>query len=550
MQMKYLFAIALIFMILFSASIPVYASHVKRTQPTADEKRVFDKIFERLEKHDELLETNIDDVKGSLSEPMQIFFSCRGISGKSVESVTIDVSTQFISFDENLAVQHVEGMLGGIYIWDCKAVKNSYTLTIECKNLLMLNPNFMAKEETETNEKKIISMAENEVMAYHEFLHGQLLINAMKDNSDSLGWRKDACRFFASNGNVIDYSPSDAEHEIITGLELKFLSELIGQNDGVLVVKTIDNAVGSNAFTEVIAKFEELGDLVERGFFVFARTINLDGAEVLVSTEMKTVSVSAVLHDQQKDGVVRMFIMPKASVSNARIELAVDDAVKSLGSEFVFTARVHNMQKTDIVGNVMLIIDGLKIGGKDLSVSGDQALTVAFTWRSSDKEPSIHSAKVDGYSKVSNEVSIITFDRLVSAITQSDVVIAEQSVTDSRTGKEVIVAKPERISAIISSDIEDDVRLFAPDGTLIIGEEGLVDVGENEKLIEVGGQTLAVIYTDLNDKLRFLSVKSVQGLPLSQGEWVMKSVDMTGLDRDAKIKYYISYNKTGQVNLA
>ncbi|MGH9877612.1 MAG: hypothetical protein ACRD5H_08235, partial [Nitrososphaerales archaeon] len=167
-----------------------------------------------------------------------------------------------------------------------------------------------------------------------------------------------------------------------------------------------------------------------------------------------------------------------------------------------------------------------------------------------DKEPSIHSAKVDGYSKVSNEVSIITFDRLVSAITQSDVVIAEQSVIDTRTGKEVIVAKPERISAIISSDIEDDVRLFAPDGTLIIGKEGLVDVGENEKLIEVGGQTLAVIYTDLNEKLRFLSVKSVQGLPLSEGEWVMKAVDVTGLDRDAKIKYYISYNKTGQVNLA
>ncbi|MGH9922958.1 MAG: hypothetical protein ACRD38_09415, partial [Nitrososphaerales archaeon] len=491
--MKYLFAITMIFMLLFSASVPVYASHVKRTEPTADEKRLFYKIFERLENHDKLIETKIDGIKQTLSESAQIFFSCRGISGRAVESVTIDVSTQFISFDEKVAGQHVGGMLGGMYVWDCKAVKTSYTLTIECKNVIMLNPSFMAREETETNEKKIISMAENEGMLYHEFLHGQLLINAMKDNSDTLGWRKDACRFFAQNDNVIDYSPSDAEHEIITGLELKFLSELIGQNDGVLVVKTIDNAVGTNAFTEVIAKFEELGDLVERGFFVFARTINLDGAEVLVSTEMKTVSVSAVLHDQQKDGVVRMFIMPKASVSNARIELAVDDAVKSLGSEFVFTARVHNMQKTDIVGNVMLIIDGLKIGGKDLSVPGDQALTVAFTWRSSDKEPSMHSAKVDGFSKVSNEVSIITFDKLVSAIMQSDVVIAAQSVSDTRTGKEVIVAKPERISAIISSDIEDDVRLFAPDGTLVIGKEGLVDVGENEKLIEVGGETLAVI---------------------------------------------------------
>ncbi|MFY3741037.1 MAG: hypothetical protein HMLIMOIP_001484 [Candidatus Nitrosomirales archaeon] len=548
--MKYVFAIAIIFMLLFSASIPVYASHVKRTQPTADEKRLFDKIFERLEKHDKLLETKINDVKESLSEPMQIFFSCRGISGKSVESVTIDISTQFVSFDENVASQHEEGMLGGMYVWDCKAVKNSYTLTIECKNLLMLNPSFMAREETETNEKKVISMAENEVMAYHEFLHGQLLINAMRDNGDPLGWRKDACRFFAGNGNVIDYSPSDAEHKIIGGLELKMLSTLIEQNDGILVVKTIGKEAGTRNFTEVIAKFEELGDLADRGFFVFARTINLDDAEVLVSTEMKTVSVSAVLHDPEKDGVVRMFIMPKASVSNARIELEVDDAVKSIGSEFVFTARVHNMQKTDIVGNVMLIIDGLKIGGKDLSVPGNQALTVAFTWRSSDKEPSMHSAKVDGFSKVSNEVSIITFDRLVSATVQSDVVIAAQSVTDARTGEEVVVARPERISAIIADDVEYGVSLFAPDGTLIIGEEGLVHLGENEKLIEVGGQTLAIIYIDLNEKLRFVSVKSVQGLPLSEGEWVMKSVDMSGQDGDAKIKYYASYNETGQVNLA
>jgi len=549
MSMKYFFVIVMIFILLFSASIPVYASHVKRTQPTADEKRLFDKIFERLIEHDRLIETKINDVKGSLSEPMQIFFSCRGISGQSVESVTIDISTQFISFDEKVAGQHVGGMLGGMYVWDCKAVKTSYTLTIECKNILMLNPNFMAREETETNEKKIISLAENEVMLYHEFLHGQLLINAMKDSSDSLGWRKDACRFFAGNDNVIDYSPSDAEHRIIGGLEMKVLSKLTAQNDGILVVKTIDKEVGTRNFTEVIARFEELGDLADRGFFVFARTINLEGAEVLVSMEMRTVSVSAMLQDPQKDGVVRMFIMPKASVSNARIELKVDDAVKSLGSEFVFTARVHNMQKTDIVGNVMLVIDGLKIGGKDLSVPGDQALTVAFTWRSSDKEPSIHSAKVDGFSKVSNEVSIITFDRLVSATMQSDVVIAEQSIIDARTGEEVIVARPERISAIISSDIEDHVRLFAPDGTLIIGEEGLVHVGENEKLIEVGGQTLAVMYTDLNEKLRFLSVKNTQDLPLSEGEWVIRSVDTSGQDTDAKIKYYASYNKTGQANL-
>jgi len=139
-------------------------------------------------------DTKINDVKRSLSEPIKIFFSCRAMKDKEVESVSIDVSTQFFGFDERLAEQHREGMLGGMYIWDCKAVKDSYTLTIECTNLLMLNPNFMVREETEKDEKKVIAIAENEMILYHELLHGQLMMNAMKDSSDSLGWRADTCR--------------------------------------------------------------------------------------------------------------------------------------------------------------------------------------------------------------------------------------------------------------------------------------------------------------------------------------------------------------------
>jgi len=54
MRRKYLLVIALAFMIIFSASIPVYASHVKKSQPTEVEKRLFEKILDRLEEHDAL----------------------------------------------------------------------------------------------------------------------------------------------------------------------------------------------------------------------------------------------------------------------------------------------------------------------------------------------------------------------------------------------------------------------------------------------------------------------------------------------------------------
>lgn len=546
MHVKYLIAISLAFMILFSASIPVYASHTRRVQPTEDERRLFEKIFDRLEAHDEMIDTKIADVKDSLSKPVKIFFSCRSINTRSVQSVTIDVSTQFVSFDEKLAEQHREGMLGGVYIWDCKAVKDSYSLTIECTNMLMLNPTFIVKEETETGEKRLIAMAENEMTLYHEFLHGQLMINAMKDNSDALGWRADACRFFADNGNLVDYSPSDSSHEIISTLELEYLAKLIEQRRGALIFKTIDNQVGAGRFTQVMADFEELGELVELGFFVFARTVNLEGVEVLVSKEAQTVSVSASLQDQENDAIVRMYIMPRMSFSDARIELEVDDAVKSVGSEFVFTAKVHNTQTTDLQGSVTLFIDGSMIGGKQLNLPAGRTLAVEFTWGSADEKPSMHSVKVDGFGSASNEVNLMTFDKLLSATVRSDDIVAEQTVIDPNTGKQITVARPNRISAtIMVGETESGINLVAPDGTLVIGKEGLVNkVSNRVNLVEVGGETLIVKYTDLNAKLRFFAVKSTMDKPLQEGEWLMKAVDIAGQDADLKIRYYASYVKT------
>ncbi len=546
MRTKYLIVIALLFMILFSASIPVYATIAKRTQPTEVEKQLFEKIFARLEKHGQLIETKIDDVKKSLSEPVKIFFPCASIRDRVVQSVSIDVSTQFVGFDESLAKQHKEGILGATYMWDCKVVTDRYTMTIECTNMLMLNPSFMIIEDSERDERKIIAMAENEMILYHEFLHGQLMINAMKDSSDALGWRADACKFFDSNNNEIDFSAADPEHKIIPGLQMKYLSKLIEQSGGIIVDKTISKEVGTQKFTQVVVRFEELGKLAKSNFFVFSRTDNLEGAEVLVSDEKQTISVSGKLQDPQNDGTVRMFIMPKIGASNIRIELNVDEPVKSTGSEFVFNAKLQNLQTISIDGSVRLIIDGSSVGSKGFSVPAGKAATVAFTWYGNDTKPSMHLVKVEEVDNVSNEVTVMTFDRLVSATVKGDILVADQSVVDSKTGKKITVARPDRISAtMMVGDAKADFRLVAPNGTLVIGKTGLVDHATNQvKIIEVGGYALIVKYTDLNEKLRFLAVKSAKNVPLPEGEWLVKAVDISGHDADVKIKYYASYVKT------
>jgi len=545
MRTKYLVVIALVFMILFSASTPVYASHTRKTQPTEVEKRLFDKILDRLEEHDQLIETKVDDVKKSLSEPVKIFFSCRATKGKAVDSVSIDVSTQLVSFDEKLAERHKVGILSGLYIWDCKAVKDSYTLTIECTNLLMLNPNFLIKEETEKDEKEIISKAENEMILYHEFLHGQLMINAMKDSSDSLHWREDACRFFNNNNNEIDYSPSDAEHKIISGLELDFISKVIEQSNGIVIVETIDNEqVGAGKFTHVVATFDEIGELAEKGFFVFARSINLEGVDILVSKEEETISVVATLQDASQDGLVRMFVMPKLGLSDVRIDLEIDDKIKSVGSQFIFTAKVQNLKATDTAGSIALSVDGFVIQSKEVSLPANSFKFVAFTWSSNDEQPSMHTARVDGFGRISNEVNVITFDRLVSATVNSNGVVKEQSVIDPETNEKLTVARPDRISASVRIDGNElDIRLIAPDGTIVIGNDGLIDrIRSKAHLIELDEQTLVVKYVDLNEKLRFFAIKASQvDVPLPEGEWRIKAVDMSEQNTNVKIKYYVNY---------
>ncbi len=544
MRARHLIVISLVLLVLFAASVPVYASHTVRKEPSEAESRLFEEIFSRVEKHRDLIEPGIDDVKKSLSEPLKVFFSCRYLDDRNVESVTIRLSTELAGFDEGLATKHKDVLLGAAYVWDCTAIKDRYTLTIECTNKLMLNPDFVTREETETGEKRIVAMAENEMTLYHELLHGQLMINAMQDTGDASGWRADACRFFERNNNEIDYTPSDRGHMVIPPAEDRFLSRLMEKNNGLLIVKTIGRDVGTEKFTQVMASQEELGGLVNVGYYVFARSANIEDTEIVVSDDRKMIQVSGSLQDPTKDGLVRMFILPRLEHAGAKIELSVDDAVKSAGSAFVFSARVQNLQPTDITGSLTLFVDGVSAASSRINLSKGEITTMDFVWKNNDEQPAMHSVLIDGLGSVSNQVTVMTFERFVSASAIGHGTIVEQLVFDTLTGSEVVLARPERISATVAVDDREgyDVRLFAPDGTLVVGMDGKVSSkSERASLVEVGNQNLVVKFKNLSDRLVFLAVKSTGGDSLPAGDWTVKTVDASGHDLDSKIKYRVSY---------
>lgn len=546
---KHLTILVLASMILFSASVPVYATHIKKTEPTADEKRLFEKIFARLESHADLMPVQVDDVRKSLSEQVKIFFSCRPFKDRAVESVTVNVRTQFASFDSGLAEKHKTGVLSGMYVWDCKAINDRYTLTIECVNIVMLNPDFLIKEETETDERKIVAIAENEMVLYHELLHGELMIDAMKDSNDNTGWRKNACSLFANNNRELDYAPSDGEHKIISGLELDYLARVVKQQDGVLIIKTIDRRnVGKSDFTQVIATFDELGTLAKSGFFVFARAVNMESVNILVSTSEETIAISGSLQDANNDGIVRVFVLPKVIssnvTSNVKLHLDVDDTLKSRGSEFTFTATVQNLQSSDIGGTIRLGIDGKIVASQNVDVPANKEKDVRFVWKSDDLAKSKYVATIDGFNTASNKVNVFTFDKLESRTVNSNGIVTEQVIVDPDTRERISVAKPSRISAmIIVNDDDTEVLLIAPDGTSVIGNDALInEVGSRVHLVTVNDQTLAVKYTELNERLRFLAVKTtLRDVPLPSGEWSIKAVNPDGSDADTRIKYYVNY---------
>ncbi len=547
MYAKHLIAFAIAAMILFSSSVPVYASHIKKMEPTADEKRLFEKIFARLNVHASMMQVPIDDVKKSLSEAVKIFFSCRSLNYKDVDTVSVSVSTQFASFDPSLAEKHKTGILSGLYVWDCKAVKDRYSLTIECVNTLMLNPDFLSKEEVETNERKIIAMAENEMVLYHEFLHAELMIDAMKDVSDGSGWRKNACNFFADNNNELDYAPSDGDHKIISTLELDFLAKLIEQKNGMMVTKTIDRkSVGSGEFEQVVATFDELGVIAKNPFYVFARAVNIEDVEILVSAEKETIAISGYLRDAGSDGIARLFVIPRTTFSSVKIELSVDDALKSKGSEFVFTARVQNQQDSYVSGVIRLGIDGMVVASQEVDLPANSEKKITFTWKSNDVIPAKHVAAIDGFDNASNEVTVFTFDKLESKTVRSSGTVADRAIIDPDTNEIISIVRPNRITAMIIAGSNDDnieVQLMAPHGTTVIGKNALViDVGSRVNIVKVNGQTLAVKYTELNERLLFFAVKTtVSDLPLPSGEWSIKTIGSDGNDADTRIKYYVNY---------
>ena len=168
-----------------------------------------DKLNESITKG--LVPHPVNDTINTFSTPFTTEINCSTVDDKEVDKVLINVTTELVKWNATEAAK-VGDRLAGVYLWNCDITIENNTKMVNCTNYLMLDPSYVSR-----NNKSDFGRIVNAKLLYHELLHGQLLIDEMKAGSD---WKNETCKCNFS------LDPVDSEHNVIPGLESKFLKNL------------------------------------------------------------------------------------------------------------------------------------------------------------------------------------------------------------------------------------------------------------------------------------------------------------------------------------
>lgn len=244
--------------LLFTDLVSVYGTY---DPPTKQEYDLFNQVLADFKKLD-ITKKDVSDVISTFEKPLVITFPCNSDDLNNL--VVTVINTKLARFNDT---QNPEGVVtGGTYTWQCTITTNEGKITIDCNNELKLNPNI-----TSPNIDPRIQRIENLVILYHELLHGQLMIDAIKSSEK---WKHDVCNK-TPEGNI-DYSYSDVNHKIINPLQTKFVSELIEKDGGKMIsVEIKPEQTYDGTFTEKVITTQNYPQLVD-GVNVTLQALNIE----------------------------------------------------------------------------------------------------------------------------------------------------------------------------------------------------------------------------------------------------------------------------------
>ncbi len=261
--------------------------------PSSQEVDLFNSLLDQFEKLDVPMK-DVSDVIRTFQQPLIVSFACN--ANDTNNFVVTVVSTKLAKFDQTIV--HQDFVTGGVYTWNCYITTEGGKITIQCNNELRLNPELLSNG---TGLDPRVHQIENLVILYHELLHGQLMIDAIKSSS---AWRQEVCNK-PVNG-TIDYSFADPNHKNINPLQTLFASELVELDGGKMITNEITPQETQNgAFSITIL------NLANYPQFANGAEVNLRGANIQntkFSSAGSTVFLTGNLVNKTQSGTAWFYV--------------------------------------------------------------------------------------------------------------------------------------------------------------------------------------------------------------------------------------------------
>ena len=263
----------------------------KPQKPTIIERLEFNGRLRSLRKHEDLLPHKVNDVIRSFKDTVRVSYDCP--KGSKFKRVYINVTTRHIKWDRNLSVGeeqfHVPRGTVGYYIWQPTIIMKGEKKRIYANNFIMFTLETAGKQMSSTP-------LVDEALFYHELLHGQLLLDAMKKKR----WRKKVC-----DGDF-DMGPSDSNHKRIPGLVQNYLRRAAAITKDVCAVSIPPQRASPTAFFEIkIASTDILKNKkMWQAMTYYPNGSNVDPNSFVIEPKGTKVIASGKLIDKNQKGFV------------------------------------------------------------------------------------------------------------------------------------------------------------------------------------------------------------------------------------------------------
>lgn len=268
--------------------------------PAPVERQNFQIQLDRLQTHAVLFPKNLNEAIKSLTDSLVFTFDCPETA--KVRQVSIKITTRQIKWDTDLRVNYerVAAPPGAAayYIWRPKIIIKNREKHVVADNFIMLDSDTTTQRERSALLRSLVG----ETVLYHEFLHGQLLIDAMFEKA----WRDKACNC------DFDLEPADASHEQIPELVLAYFENLAALERQLYAVHVPARAENDSTgnFEVVIASTGILAKKTRWESYCPERS-NVEPASFHIRIKNESIVASGKLIDSKKKGFVLVYFTPE-----------------------------------------------------------------------------------------------------------------------------------------------------------------------------------------------------------------------------------------------